>query len=115
MAANSTLDVTVIPSKQFSLTGDEVTNPKLNLLGTPTVQVSGNLAQLLNVSASAPSDGHPLVFSTGSGLWGPGFVNVAYLGSGSPSATNFLRGDGTWASPATTTVADKLYMNKHLY
>jgi hypothetical protein len=34
-----------------------------------------------------------------------GAVNKAWLGSGTPSATTFLCGDGTWATP-TTTIAD---------
>jgi hypothetical protein len=109
------LDATVTPSKQFAKTNDPVTVDKLNLLGTPTVSVSGDLAQLDDVSSSAPANGQPFVYNSGTGRWGPGLVAVAYLGGGSPNGSLFLRGDGTWADPGTTSTAERLYLNSHLY
>lgn len=35
-----------------------------------------------------------------------GTVSAARLGSGSPSASNFLRGDGTWATPSGSGLSD---------
>jgi hypothetical protein len=40
-----------------------------------------------------------------------GTVAVARLGSGSPSSSNFLRGDGTWAAASSNTTSFGLYEN----
>jgi hypothetical protein len=37
-----------------------------------------------------------------------GTVAVARLGSGSPSASNFLRGDGSWQTVSTTPTTDQV-------
>ena len=109
------LDATVTPSKQFATTNDDITVPKLNLLGQPTVSVTGVLNQLTNVATTAPSNGHPLVYNTSTSKWGPGLVAVAYLGGGNPISNYFLRGDGSWADPATTSSAEKLFQNWNHY
>jgi len=108
------LDATVTPSKQFAQTNDDITVAKLNLLGQPTVSVTGNLNQLTNVATTAPSNGQPLVYNSGTSKWGPGTMSVSYIGNGSPVTSFFLRGDGAWADPGTITVADKLYQNTNL-
>lgn len=83
------------------LTGGTVTG-SIDVSGT--ISVSGTLvaskifrgaSEILTLFASASH-----VHSTGditSGIFTPGF-----LGSGSPSITTFLRGDGQWATPSAT-------------
>lgn len=115
MAAGSTLTATVTPSKQFANSGDELSVAKLNLLGQPTVSVSGTLANLTNVSATAGSNGQPLVWVSATGLWTPGQVGIAYVGNGSPNTSLFLRGDGNWADPTSSQAGNNLYLNQNLF
>lgn len=42
---------------------------------------------------------------------GAGILPVANLGSGSPSASNFLRGDGSWAIPSSVYTAGDYFLN----
>jgi hypothetical protein len=109
------LDATLTPGKQFAATNDDITVPKLNLLGTPTVTVSGDLNQLDNVATTAPSNTQPLVWNSSTSKWGPGQVGVAYLGNGSPTGNLFLRADGNWSDPTSSNVAINLYLNSHLF
>jgi hypothetical protein len=109
------LDVTVAPSKQFAATNDDITVAKLNLLGVPTVSVTGDLSQLDNVSTASPANGQPLVWDSANSYWEPGQVAVAYLGGGSPVTTFFLRGDGAWANPQTSSPADQVFQNTNFY
>lgn len=109
------LDVVVAPSKQFAATNDDVTVAKLNLLGVPAVSVSGDLSQLDDVASTAPANGQPLVYDTGNSQWAPGYVAVGYLAGGSPNTSYFLRGDGQWADPSTTSSAEKIFQNMNHY
>jgi hypothetical protein len=68
----------------------ELTAQTINLTGQ--VVVSSALS-----AASFTGDGSAITNLNASALQS-GTVPVAHLGTGSPTSTNFLRGDGTWAS-----------------
>lgn len=98
---------TVTPGTQLA-PGELLDNDKANLLGQPTISMSGSLADVLNVSTTAPADGDFLVWVAGTGKWTPGGTLMT---GATPSAngkkglvpqplagdnTKFLRGDATW-------------------
>lgn len=70
--------------------------------GTVTSVVANNSVSGLTMTISSPTTTPTINLSGTPNIAGTnvtsGFVPVARLGSGSPSSSNFLRGDGTWAS-----------------
>lgn len=87
------------------------------------------LADATDVAATAPTDGQPLVYDTGTSKWGPATLTASDVGaqaadadltglaglgngvpvrasgtwglvSGTPDGSKFLRDDNTWATPA---------------
>ncbi|MCX7689093.1 MAG: hypothetical protein N2045_14105, partial [Fimbriimonadales bacterium] len=83
-------------------------------LGTGTPSVSTFLrgdGQWAAVSwadvAGKPSTFPPATHTHNAGDITSGVIAVARLGSGSPSSTNFLRGDGQWATVSWADVAGK--------
>lgn len=64
--------VVVVPGHQY-VPGELVDYDKENLLGQPTITVTGTLDSLGNVDPTAGTvQGQPFIFNTGSGKWGPG-------------------------------------------
>lgn len=67
----------------------------LRSLGTGATQaLAGNTAVELTTNKNA-AGGYP-------GLNGSSLMSLAQMGTGTPSSSNFLRGDGTWAAPTTS-------------
>lgn len=57
-----------------------VTPPEINLVGQPTLEVSGVLKDLDNVATTAPAHGQPLVYDSATSKWGPGEISSDYAG-----------------------------------
>jgi len=110
-------------------------NATLNLLGQPTIAVTGNLADLSNVDTTAPAaTGQPLTWNAGSSKWEPcsGTVARGYLqtmqgctasaaglsgaapGSNAGDQLKFLRADGTWQVPNQSPSSDLFAAQNYL-
>lgn len=126
------LTVTVTRGYTFQQ-GQKITYPLLNLMGTPTIVVTGALADLSNITLTSVQNGQALVWDSGTSKWINGSVAAAYLGvmtgasSGAdgtkgavpaPSAgdqAKYLAGDGTWQSlpTAPSATASNLYLHQY--
>jgi hypothetical protein len=84
------LTATVTPGHQFADT-DPLTPANVNLLGNPTVAVTGNLSAISDVASTTPANGQPLVYNTGTSKWGPGTPATSYSGSSVPQLAKDLR------------------------
>lgn len=113
-----------------------VTYPLLNIMGTPTITVTGALANLSNITLTSVQNGQALIWDSGTSKWINGSVAAAYLGemtgatSGdagakgavpAPSAgdqNKYLAGDATWktlptAPSAPSATASNLYLHQY--
>jgi hypothetical protein len=121
-------NVVIVPGKQFTV-GELWTDQKMNQGFNPTVQVTGNLNSADDVVITAPADGEPVVWDTGTSKWINGTVAALFLptlvGAGALDGTagmvpaplvadknSFLRGDGQWGSPDSVLGSD-LYLREN--
>jgi hypothetical protein len=77
---------------------------------TMGVKATLSSAGVFNATGGFSGSGASLTSLNGSNI-SSGTVAVARLGSGSPSSSNFLRGDGTWAAASSNTTSFGLYEN----
>jgi hypothetical protein len=77
-------------------TTEDWTSAKFNQGFNPTISVSGALSDLSNVSTSAPANGQPLVYNTGTSKWEPGTVLGSYVGG-------------------SLTVSDNMFLNRSFF
>jgi hypothetical protein len=127
------MPLTVTVTRGYTFQQDQLLDYSLlNLLGTPTITVTGALADLSNITLTSVQTGQALVWDSGTSKWINGSVAAAYLGvmtgatSGddgakgavpAPSAgdqAKYLAGDGTWQTlpTAPSATASNLYLHQ---
>jgi hypothetical protein len=120
-ATSATSATSATNATNTGITNDTTTNA--TMYPTWVTTTTGNLPQKVSstkftfnpstgtVTATLFSgSGASLTTLNGSNI-SSGTVEVARLGSGSPSSSNFLRGDGTWATAGGNTTTFGLYEN----
>lgn len=87
---------------------DPSSGEKAALAGTSGAPGSGNRF-VTDADARLSDSRTPTAHAHSGGDIASGTVAAARLGSGTPSASNFLRGDGTWATPAGGGAVDSVF------
>lgn len=68
--------VVLVPGKTF-VPNETVELADLNLLGLPTISVTGELRAISNISPTEPEDGQILVYVAATGLYTPQAIPVS--------------------------------------